>query len=740
MPGVRAVLTAHDLPHQPLVDTVVMPGLSKTPQPALAQDRVRFVGEPVAVVVADDRARAEDAVAAVGLDIDPLPAVTSASAEDTGDGVIYRQTKRWGGDVAAAFDAADVRVEGDFTTGRATAAPMEGRGCTAAWDAGRGVLEVISSTQSPYLLRRRLSQTTGLAEHRITVTVPEVGGAFGQKIPAAAEEVAVALAARHLGARLRWVEDRRESLIAAPHAKEQAIELALALDGDGVFLGMRATIVGDAGAYSHNSASALIEPYLCANLMPGVYRLPALEAEVIAVLTNKSPVAPYRGVGWTAGHVARELLIDRAARVLELDPVELRLRNLVAADAFPWTSVTGMVYDSGSFEASMRQAASRVGYDAIRRAQQDRRGAHTSDAAPPGVLVGVGVSPYVEPCGWGSEGSLQSEWSFASHDVVRVAIAPDASVSVACGTPSQGQGHETTLAQVVSEVLGVPVSTVDISARDSDHNAMSTAGTRASRTAVVTGGAIHAAAVELRDKLAHIAAGMLECSLEDLRFAGGMISPAGDATGGVSVADVALAAHYAPTARTAVDEPHLAASRFYDPRATYSNGCIAVCVEVDLETGGVTVRDVAAVEDCGTMINPMIVEGQVAGAIAQGIGMALHESVGYDPDGQPLAQTFDDYRLPRTTEVPAISMGHETSPSPWTPLGIKGMGESGAIATPAAVAAAVADALAPYGIEVDGIPLTPPRVAALLDGAGVDPTAGRPDPGGHPTTPQREDR
>lgn len=728
LPGVAAALTAADLPHTPLVDSVRVDGLARTPQPALATERVRFVGEPIAIVVAVDRYVAEDAADLVDLELEPLPALPNVDValaapallfDDLPANTVYRTTRRWG-DVASAFAAADHVVTGRVTTGRVSAAPLEARGCIAEWDPGTGRLTFTSSTQSPHLLRRRLAATTGIPEHRIRVLVPDVGGAFGQKIPCAPEEVAVALAARALARPVRWVEDRRENLVAGPHAKEQHLDIELALADDGRFLGLRTRIVGDAGAYSSNSASALIEPYLAANLMPGVYRLGALEAEVVAVLTTKAPVAPYRGVGWTAGQVARELVIDRAARRLGRDPADLRRQNLVAAGAFPYTSLTGMVYDSGSFTESLDDVLNEVGYAALRARQAEARGRGAPDLDA--RLLGIGISPYVEPCGWGSEGSLQSQWSFASHDTVRVSVDPDGLATVACGTPSQGQGHETTLAQVVAEVLGVDLDAVEVRSRDTDATPVSTAGTRASRTAVVTGGAARLAAQDVHDRLLQVAGAMLECAPGDLEITGGTVAVRGDPTARLTVREVAMAAHYAPEIRAVVPEPDLSASRFFDPRATYSNGCVVAVVEVDPATGAVTVLRVSAVEDCGTIINPPVVDGQVRGAVAQGLGAAMLESLHYDAEGQLQTATLVDYLLPGAGEVPRITVGHRCSPSPWTAAGVKGMGESGVIATPAAVALAVEDALAHLGVEVSRLPLRPDVVAGLLDAAGVDPT------------------
>jgi carbon-monoxide dehydrogenase large subunit len=707
--GVVAVLTAADLPHQPLVDSVRIDGLRKTPQPALAGDRVRFQGEPVAIVVAGSRHLAEDGAELVAVDYEPLAPVVDAERSAAGDGpdlfeggnVLYRGTME-AGEPDAAFAEADHVVTGRYRGNRFVAVPMEGRAILAEHDAGSGELTVWCSTQGPHLLRRRLSQTTGVGEARIRVIAPNVGGAFGQKIPAHAEEVAVALAARALGRPVRWIEDRLENLMAAPHAKEQIVDAELALAADGTFLAIRARILGDAGAYSHNSASALIEPYLSAGLMPSVYGIRHYRCEIVAAATTKSPISPYRGVGWTASHTARELLIDRAARALGRDPGELRRQNMV--DEFPYESCTGMLYDSGSYKASLDRALEAAGYAELRAAQPAARAA--------GRPIGIGISPYVEPTGWGSDGALQSSWSFASHDSVRIEVDPSGEVSVAVGTPSQGQGHETVLAQVVAEGLGVAMDDVRVLAGDTMATPISTAGTRASRTAVVVGGALRQAAEELRDKLERIAAHLLEAAPEDIVVEDGRFSVAGAPHAGVTLRRVAETAFFDPGLRAAMPDPSLSVSRFYDPKATYANGCVVAVVEVDVETGAVDLQRLIAVEDCGTIINPTIVDGQVSGALAQGVGGALLETMRYGDDGRLLTGDMRTYKIPKATDVPPIEIHHECSPSPFTAGGVKGVGESGVISTPAAVANAVADAVAHLGVDIDELPVNTDRIAA----------------------------
>lgn len=713
--GVAAVLGAAELPHRPLVDTVAIDGLSRTPQPALAGEVVRFAGEPLAVVLADSRYVAEDGAEAVIVEVDELPAVpdveTAVAAgapllhEELGTNTVFAATRAFGDPERAFREAAHV-VESRFTGNRCTAAPMETRGCAAAFDPGSGRLTVWSATQSPHLLRRRLGLALDLPDTRIRVIVPDVGGGFGQKIPLHPEEVAVALAARHLGRPVVWIEDRRENLTASTQAKEQTIETALALGAGGQFLGLRARVVGDAGAYSHNSASALIEPYLSAYLMPGVYRIRNLELEIAAVLTNKAPTAPYRGVGWTAGHTARELLIDRAAAELGIDPAELRRRNLVRPEEFPYESCVGMLYDSGSYRESLERALELAGYESFRERQRSARAE--------GRYLGIGVSPYVEPTGWGTEGSSQSSWVFASHDAARVTVEPSGEVTVAIGTPAQGQGHLTAIAQLVADRIGASPDDVRVIAGDTDATPISTSGTRASRVAVVIGGAVLGASEELRGRLLAIAGHLLEADPADLEVVEGGIALRDAPSRRVSLRELTEAAYYRRDLRVAVPEPDLSASSFHDPRATYSNGCIVCIVEVDPETGEVVVEQLAAVEDCGTMVNPAIVDGQIRGALAQGVGLALLEHAVYDEQGQPLASTFLDYLLPAATDVPSIEVDHRCSPSPFTPGGIKGMGESGLIASPAAVANAVADALAPFQARVEALPLTPERVLELI--------------------------
>ncbi len=714
VPG-ATVLTGHDLPHEALTDLLPIEGLLKTPQPALAPKRVRFVGEPIALVLAEDRYLAEDAAEVVAVEYDPLPFVLDAEEAlldgapilfpDLGTNVVYRAT-RSSGDLDGAFARADHIVRTRYHGNRQTAVPMETRGCAASFDAARGELTFWASTQGPHLLRRRLALATGIPEGRIRVLVPDVGGGFGQKIPMHPEEVAVALAARALGRPVVWVEDRQENLVSAQQAKEQQIESELALASGGTFLGLRTRIVGNAGAYSYNNASALIEPYLSAVLMPGVYTLENLECEAVAVVTNKPPVAPYRGIGWTAGHCARELLIEAAAHELGLDPGEIRRRNMVEAGAFPYTSCTGMIYDSGSFVESLDLALERVDY---RRFRERQKVARTE-----GRYFGIGISTYVEPTGWGTEGSAQASWVLVSHDSARVTLEPSGEIAVFVGTPSQGQGHATVFAQIVADRLGVGIDDVRVRADDTSSVPISLSGTRASRTAVVVGGAVIQAAEVLRLRVLAAAGALLDQDAGGLEIVEGGVGRRGRDVCVLTLREVAEAVYFRPDFRDSLEEPEFSVTRFHDPKATYSNGCIVCVVEVDSGTGKVRVDRVVAVEDCGTMLNPLVVDGQIRGAVAQGIGAALLEQCDFDESGKPHRNTLFHYLLPTAVEVPPIEIDHCSSPSPYTPDGVKGMGESGMIATPAAVALAVQDALRPLGVQVEALPLTPAAVAEML--------------------------
>jgi carbon-monoxide dehydrogenase large subunit len=710
MPGVIAVLTGQDIATVGLIDPLFMiETLARTPQVALPTDRVRYVGEAIAVVVADDRARAEDAAEAVVVDYEPLEAVVDLERAMQPDAprlfdhldsnVVFRDAKEVG-DVTGAFENADRVYERRFHTNRFMAAPMETRGVIAEFDRSSDRLTVWSSTQTPHLLRLALSTALEHPAQRIRIITPEVGGGFGQKMACYPEEVVVPALAMRLGRPIKWIEDRRENLLAGTHAKEQVVDMAIAVDRDGTIRGIRARYVGDAGAFSFNTASALIEPSLPVSLMPSVYDVTACAYEVVAVLTNKTPIGPYRGVGWTAGHSARELLLDEIARDLGMTPEELRRRNLLADDVFPYQSPMGPIYDSGSYRRTFDMALEMIDAAGFRERQEAARAE--------GRYLGLCISPWVEPSGYGTDIAMQTGFPLASHDNAKVTMDPTGKVFATISIPSQGQGHETTFAQVIADALGVELDDVRVSSGDTDVDPWGM-GTYSSRSAVVATGALGIAARDVREKLVSVASKMIEAAPEDLVIRDGKIAVVGAPQSGIPLPDVAGAAYFAPGLRDEED-PQLASERFYDPGATYSSGCVAVIVDVDIDTGTFGLERIVAIEDCGTMLNPTIVEGQVRGAIAQGIGGAMLEELVYEDDGQLVTTTLMDYLLPSAQEVPHIEIGHLESPSPRTAEGVKGMGESGLISTPAAVVGAVADALAPFGAVFDRFPLKPERV------------------------------
>lgn len=717
--GVVAVFTAADFPETTMIDGNWIPDLAKTPQPVLAADKVRFVGEAVAIIVAEDRYIAEDACDLVAVDYEVLPAVTEPGAEVVGEPLLAELTENIIYDQQMVFGEADdawARATHVFTQhfaqARSTAAPMECRGAVADYDPSARTLDVWASTQSPHLLRRRLAAATRLPEHHVRVIMHDVGGGFGQKIAAQPEELVVAMAATRVGRPVKWIEDRREHFLAAPQARDQRVSVELATDDEGNFLAMRADILGDAGAYSFNSASALIEPYITARSIPGVYRVPAYSYTVRVGLTNKAPIAPYRGVGFVPGQAARELVIDKAARALGIDRVELRRKNMVRPADFPYRSCTGLIYDSGSYQESLAKVCEMVDYSGFAAEQEKLRAQ--------GRYVGLGVSPYVEPGGWGSEGMNQIAWhSFPSNDSARITIDLDGKVTVTVGAPSQGQGSETTLAQVAADVLGVPFDDVRVIFGDTSSAPISMAGSRASRVATVLGGAVGLAAGDLRTRILNVAGMVLEHDVGGLTIADGVVQASDGGSAQMPLSELIQRAFRSPAIRQVEPEPNFNATRFYDPGASYSNACVAAIVEVDPETGAVLVRRLAGAEDCGTVINPTIVEGQFAGGAIQGMGAALLERLSFEPgSGEPQTTSFMDYLLPTSDAAPEIEIAHLASPSPNTWRGIKGVGESGAIGVPAAIAAAVADAIRPLRPDrsVNAIPLLPQDVFELLYG------------------------
>jgi carbon-monoxide dehydrogenase large subunit len=679
LPGVIAVVTADDLRGRvkPLAPRFEAPGFRPTAWPALADGEVRFAGQTVAAIVAETAYLAADTREHVLVSYVPL---ASRPAE------VLFEREFSAGDVAGAFARAALVVRETFRHERCAASPLEPRGIIARWTGD--ALEVWASTQTPHLLRDALAAHLGLAAERVRVIVPDVGGGFGQKMHVFPEDLAVAAIARLTGRPVKWVEERRENLAAASHAREQTVEIEAAASAEGIVLGLRARLASDGGAYHIHPLTHAIEPLGTASILPGPYRIPAYAFALTAVSSPKPPLGAYRGVGMVMAAFVMERTLDLLAARLALDPAEIRRRNLIPGDAYPYRSATGLTYDSGDYPRALARALELAGYDELRREQ--------ARARAEGRRIGIGLSCYTEYTGMGSDTYRRRGMvEVTGHEAATLALEPDGRIRVAASSPSQGQGHATALAQLVAEHLGVPMERVVVAPVDTA-SAPPGSGTYASRSAVSFSGSVPVVAEMLRRKILAAAAGLVEASADDLVLDEGMVRVRGVPDRGVSLARVAEAA------------PGLEASVQVDPPGPTFSGAVHVAVvEVDPETGRVAIRKYVVVEDCGPLINPLLVDGQIHGAVAQGIGEALYEALAYDGDGQLLTATLMDYALPVASSVPSFVIAHLETPSPLTPGGVKGMGEGGTIGAPAAIANAIADALRDLDVAITRLPIRP---------------------------------
>jgi carbon-monoxide dehydrogenase large subunit len=707
-PGVAAVLAGRDLGGvvEPLAPRLDALGFTPTIWHVLCDSRVRFVGEPIAIVVADTAYAAADAGELVRANYELLPVVATIDAAlaenayrlhaDHDRNVLFERRHRHG-DVERAFAAASVVVRETFRHARLSASPLEPRGVIARWDGD--AVTVWTGTQVPHIVRAALAHAFGLAERKVRVIVPDTGGGFGQKMHVMPEDLAVAAAARLINRPVKWTETRRENLASASQAREARVEIEAAADARGGLLGLRARIWSDAGSQHIYPLTASLEPMGTATILPGPYRTPAYAYDVLSVATNKPPLGAYRGVGMTMGVFVMERALDLCADRLGLDPAEIRRRNLISRDDYPFPSAAGFVYDSGDYPTALALALDLAGYERLVR----ERDAARRD----GRLLGVGIACYTEYTGMGGATYRgRGMVHVPGHEAATVSIGPDGSVDVHVSFPSQGQGHATTAAQIAADRLGVPIESVRVIQPDTE-TAPAGTGTFASRSAIAQGGAVDGAAKTVRAELIAIAAAALEASPADLELTGGRVSVRGVPGRDLSVADLARIGHSAQPG-AGRDARTLEATEVFDPPGPTFSGAVHVAsVEVDPDTGRVTVRAYALVEDCGPVINPLIVEGQIHGAVAQGIGEALDERLVYDEQGQLLTGTLMDYALPVASALPAFALGHLETASPLTPGGYKGMGEGGTIGAPAAIANAVADAVRPLGIAVTALPILP---------------------------------
>ncbi|HEV7665155.1 MAG TPA: xanthine dehydrogenase family protein molybdopterin-binding subunit [Chloroflexota bacterium] len=679
--------------------------LKACPQYPLARDRVRHVGEAVAVVVAESRAVAEDALELFDVQLEPLDVVASTEAAIAPAAPLLHETAagnrcaEWTlllGEPDAAFRAADVVVSEKIAMQRYTAIPIETRGVAAQQDPISGELVIWVSGQWPHTTRSLAAQMLGMAEQRIRVIVPDVGGGFGVKEEFYPEDVLVPFAACRSGRPVKWIEDRREHFLSVVHAREQTHEIQLAFRSDGIILGLRDRIVTDMGAYVR--ALGFVNPSLAAASVPGPYRIENIQIDSLAVLTNKSPVSPYRGAGQPEATYARERLLDIAAQRLSIDPAELRRRNLIPTEMLPFdtgiSSVDGPVrFDSGDFRLALQRTLELLDYGRLRARQVQAREA--------GRLMGIGLAVYAQITGTGP------------YEGADVRVGSDGRITVTTGAVDIGQGLNTALAQVVAAELGVALERVTVMCGDTARIPHGI-GTYASRAAVMAGNAASMAAGQVRAKAVEVAAHLLEVSPSDLEWVDGSARVRGVADRAVSLADVAETLRPGGTRRPPGMAPTLEARHYYEnEQPPFAYGVHAVVVDVDRETGLVRVERYVVVSDAGILINPTIAEGQIVGGIAQGLGGALLESLVYDTAGQLLSSSLLDYALPRASDMPEVEMHHLEIPSPLNPLGIKGLGEGGAVGAHAAVANAVADALMPLGITVLATPLTPGAIDGL---------------------------
>ncbi len=696
------------------------PGFKPSAYPCLQGEEVRYVGEPVALVVSADRYKAEDAAELVEVEYEPLPAVVDpVQALDTKEALVHRE---WGdnialkrqvsvGDVEAAFKDAAVVIKGTYRTQRYTGIPMECRGVVAHFNSATGELTVWTSTQVPHLIRTGLADALNYPEHKIRVIAPDVGGGFGIKSNLFPEEIAVSLMAMKLGRPVKWIEDRREHILTATHAREHVHEVEAAFSADGHCLGLKAKVIVDVGAYSVWPWTSPMEMGMAMGILPGPYKIRNYKVEGYTVATNKCPLGPYRGVARPAACFTIERVMDEAAQALGIDPVEIRLRNFVQPGEFPYTSVTGLIYDSGSFVESLRKAEAEIGYQQFRREQKE--------ALQQGRYIGIGFAAYTEQTAHTTVEFVKRGVPVVfGYETAQVRMDPSGKVTVTTGIHSHGQGLETSLAQLVADALQVDLSDVTIKYGDT-LVAPYGMGTFASRSAVLAGGAAFLAARDVLAKAKRIAAAMLEASADDLEVSEGRFYVKGSPDRYLTWRDVARAAYHRPEKLPEGEEPGLEAVHYYEPKpgtGTFANSVHVAVVEVDPNTGVVKVLRYLVVEDCGKMINPMIVDGQVHGGVTQGIGGALLEELVYDDQGQLLNTSFMDYLIPTATDVPAYEVHHLETPSPLTVGGMKGMGEGGAIAPGPAIANAVCDALRPFNVRVTRLPLKPERVLRLLQG------------------------
>ena len=716
-PKVKAVVTGETLA---TLNLAWMPTLSNDVQAVLATDKVRFQGQEVAFVVAEDRYSARDALELIDVEYDILTPVVDVRRALEPDAPVIRTDLEgktdnhcfdWQtGDEAAteaAFAKADVVVTQDIVYPRSHPAPMETCGAVADYEKIDGRLTLYSTSQAPHAHRTLYAIVAGLPEHKIRVISPDIGGGFGNKVPIYPGYVCAIVGSIVTGKPVKWMEDRSENLISTGFARDYVMRGEIAATKEGKILAIRTNVLADHGAFN-GTAAPVKYPAGFFGVFTGSYDIEAAFAKMTAVYTNKAPggVAYACSFRITEAVYLIERLVDCLAFDMKMDPAELRLKNLLRPEQFPYTSKTGWVYDSGNYEPTMRKAMEMAGYDELRREQAEKR--------ERGELMGIGISFFTEAVGAGPRKDMDI-LGLGMADGCELRIHPTGKAVVRLSVQSQGQGHETTFAQIIAEEIGIPPADIDVVHGDTDNTPFGL-GTYGSRSTPVSGAAAALVARKVRDKAKIIASGMLEVSVADLEWDKGSFHVAGDPTKSVTIQDIAMRAHGAGDLPEGL-EGGLEAQICYNPsNLTYPHGAYICVVDVDPGTAVVKVRRFIAVDDCGTRINPMIIEGQVHGGLTDGVGMALMQMIAFDEAGNCLGGSLMDYLIPTALEVPDWETGFTVTPSPHHPIGAKGVGESATVGSPPAIVNAVVDALAPFGIRHADMPLTPSRVWDAMQG------------------------
>ena len=704
---------------KPIRAVSALPGFKPSSQPALAFEKVRQVGETIAMCVAPSRAEAEDMADRVAVDFEILPAVSDMLAARDADAPLVHEA--WGDnvfletgvedDIESVAARAAVKITREFRTARQCMAPIEGKGVLAEWDGRLRQLTVISAAQLPHIVRTGLAECLGLDHASVRVIAPDVGGGFGYKGILSPEEVCIAWLARHLERPVRWLEDRREHLTANANCREHHYIVTGYADAEGRLLALDAEATVDAGAYSAYPFSACLEAAQIASILPGPYLMDAFRCKTWSVASNKPPILPFRGVARPGVCFALELVIDAIAREVGREPHEVRLDNVVRPEQMPFDNITAKHYDSGDYPECIRRAAQAIDVAGVRARQRS--------GEADGRRIGLGFSIFCEQAGHGT--SVYAGWGIPmipGFEQAAARLTPDGALELRVGVHSHGQGLETTLAQVANEMLGIDTDQVRVVLGDTAYTPYST-GTWGSRCMIMAGGAAAEACKLLAVRIRQIGAGLLQVDPSSVRLEDGLVV---SDSGSVTLEEVGRTWYLRPQDLTDDADPQgLEVTGGYKPdrdSGTFSYACHAAVVAVDTATGEVEILDYAVVEDGGVLVNPQIVDGQVHGGTGQGIGTALYEEMPYAEDGQPLAPTLADYLLPGPTEIPSIRVDHMETPSPYTTFGQKGIGEGGAIGPPAAIANAINDALAPLGVEVSECPVTPRRLLAAIAAAG----------------------